>query len=229
MHLIIIDRRKYSLKRKRVNKMSRFETSKFVRDKSVMQQNCLIEACKQLNWKYIQKNGDLLITDIGISQQFYGEFAIKVHGNQVTYNTYYFGNTKEYVEKLQTLYNELNVEYSKNMIIREFKAKGFSYKSNDKFVANNAEKVSFYMIGRSNDKTESEPVGQIKFTILFDGTVVSDSNYLPDDVNRRAHAAMDEVDMNFRSKRIMTKKEIPLKYRDRINKSKQIQSITQNK
>ena len=209
--------------------MSRFETSKFVRDNSVMQQNCLIEACKQLNWKYIPKNGDLLITDIGISQQFYGEFAIKVHGNQVTYNTYYLGNTKEYVEKLQTLYNELNVEYSKNMIIREFKAKGFSYKSNDKFVANNAEKVSFYMIGRSNDKTESEPVGQIKFTILFDGTVVSDSNYLPDDVNKRAHAAMDEVDMNFSSKRIMTKKEIPMKYRDRINKSKQIQSINQNK
>ncbi|MCQ2296595.1 MAG: hypothetical protein MJZ45_04265 [Bacteroidales bacterium] len=209
--------------------MSRFETSKFVRNNSVMNQSCLLEACKQLNWKFIVKDDELLITDIGVQQGFYGEFAIKVKGDQVTYNTYYLGNTKEYVEKLQALYNELNVEYSKNMIIREFKAKGFSYKSNDKFVANDVEKVSFYMIGRSNDKTESEPVGQIKFTILFDGTVVSDSNYLPDDVNRRAHAAMDEVDLNFSSKRIMTKKEVPLKYRDRINKSKQIQSITQNK
>ena len=209
--------------------MSRFETSKFVRDSSVMNQSCLIEACKQLNWKYIVKDDELLITDIGVQQKFYGEFAIKVKGDQVTYNTYYFGNTKEYVEKLQTLYNELNVEYSKNMIVREFKAKGFTYKSNDKFAANDNEKVSFYMVGRSNDKTESEPIGQIKFTILFDGTVISDSNYLPDDVNRRAHAATDEVDLNFSSKRVMTKKEVPLKYRDRINKSKQIQSITQNK
>lgn len=209
--------------------MSRFETSKFVRNSSVMNQSCLISACEQLKWKYVQKNGDLLITDLGIQQQFYGEFAIKVHDNQVTYNTYYLGNTKEYVEKLQTLYNELNVEYSKNMIIREFKAKGFSFKSNDKFTENDTEKVSFYMVGRSNDKTEPEPVGQIKFTILFDGTVISDSNYLPDDVNKRAHAAMDEVDLNFSSKRVMTKKEVPLKYRDRINKSKQIQSITSKK
>ena len=209
--------------------MSRFETSKFVRDSSIMNQSCLIAACEQLNWKFIQMNGDLLITDIGVKQQFYGEYAIKVHGNQVTYNTYYFGNTKEYVDKLQKLYNELNVEYSRNMIIREFKAKGFTYKSNEKFTANDMEKLSFYMVGRSNDKTETEPVGQIKFTILTDGTVISDSNYLPDDVNKRAHAAMDEVDLNFSSKRIMTKKEVPQKYRDKISKSKQIQSITSKK
>ena len=143
--------------------MSRFETSKFVRDNSVMNQSCLISACQQLKWEYVQKNGDLLITDLGIQQQFHGEFAIKVHGNQVTYNTYYFGNTKEYVEKLQTLYNELNVEYSKNMIIREFKAKGFTYKSNEKFTANDMEKLSFYMVGRSNDKTETEPVLALSF------------------------------------------------------------------
>ena len=207
--------------------MSRFETSKFVRNNAVMNRDCLIQACDQLDWKYLIKDDELLITDIGVRQSFYGEYAIKVKGNDVTYNTYYMGNTKEYVEKLQTLYNELNVEYSKNMIVNQFKAKGFTYKSNDKFMVTENEKVSFYMVGRSNDKKESEPVGQIKFTILFDGTVISDSNYLPDDVNKRAHAAMDEVDLHFSSKRIMTKKEIPLKYRDKINKSKQIQSITQ--
>ena len=204
--------------------MSRFETSKFVRNTSVMNQNCLIDACKKLNWKYNIVGDELLISDIGIKQSFDNEFAIKVKGNQVTYNIYYLGNTKEYVQQLQSVYNELNVEYSKTMIINEFKNKGFTFKSNDKFVQTAEEKVSFFMVGRSKDKTETEPVGQIKFTILNDGTVISDSNYLPDDVNKLAHAAMDAVDLHFSSKRIMTKKEIPLKYKDRINKSKTIQT-----
>lgn len=208
--------------------MSRFETSKFVRNNAVMNQECLIQACNELNWKYTIRGDELYITDIGIYQRFYGEFALKVKGTEVTYNTYYLGNAKEYVNQLRNMYGKLNVEYSKNMVINQFKAKGFTYKSNDKFVETNTEKVSFYMVGRSNDKTETEPVGQIKFTILDDGTVISDSNYLPDDVNKRAHAAMDEIDSHFSSKRIMTKKEVPLKYRDKIAKSKQIQ-ITKQK
>lgn len=208
--------------------MSRFETSKFVRNSAIMHRECLIQACEQLNWKYETKGDELLVTDIGIQQKFYGEYALKVKGTDVTYNTYYLGNALEYVNQLKDVYSRLNIEYSKNMIINQFKSKGFTYKSNDKFVATEQEKVSFYMIGRSNDKTETEPVGQIKFTIMNDGTVISDSNYLPDDVNKRAHAAMDEVDLHFSSKRIMTKKEVPLKYRDKIYKSKQIQSLTQN-
>lgn len=203
--------------------MSRFETSKFVRNASVMNRDCLIDACNKLNWKYNLVDDELLINDIGVKQSFGNEFAIKVKGNQVTYNTYYLGNAKEYVQKLQSVYNELNVEYSKTMIINEFKQKGFTFKSNDKFVQTAEEKVSFFMVGRSKNKTETEPVGQIKFTILNDGTVISDSNYLPDDVNKLALATMDAIDLNFSSKRIMTKKEIPLKYRDRINKSKIIQ------
>jgi len=204
--------------------MSRFETSKFVRNASVMNRDCLIDACNKLNWKYNIVGNELLINDIGVKQSFGSEFAIKVKGNQVTYNTYYLGNTKEYVQKLQGVYNELNVEYSKTMIINEFKNKGFTFKSNDKFVETTEEKLSFFMVGRSKDKTETEPVGQIKFTILNDGTVISDSNYLPDDVNKLAHAAMDAIDLNFNSKRVMTKKEVPLKYRDRINKSKIVQN-----
>ena len=208
--------------------MSRFETSKFVRNNAVMNRECLVQACDQLGWKYVTRSTDeLLVTEIGINQQFYGEYALRVKGTDVTYNTYYLGNAREFVNQLQTVYNKLNVEYSKNMIVNQFKAKGFTYKSNDKFVETTTEKISFYMVGRSNDKTETEPVGQIKFTILDDGTVISDSNYLPDDVNKRAHAAMDEVDLHFSSKRVMTKKEVPLKYRDKINKSKQIQTITQ--
>ncbi|MDR1984574.1 MAG: hypothetical protein LBQ28_07115, partial [Prevotellaceae bacterium] len=151
--------------------MSRFETSKFVRNNSVMNQDCLIDACNKLNWEYNIVGDELLINDIGVKQSFGSEFAIKVKGNQVTYNTYYLGNTKEYVQKLQSVYNELNVEYSKTMIINEFKRSGFTYKSNDQFTQTAEEKVSFFMVGRSKDKTETEPVGQIKFTILNDGTV----------------------------------------------------------
>jgi len=200
--------------------MSRFETSKFVRNSSVMNQECLVDACQKLNWKYSINADELLITDIGIKQSLGGEYAIKVKGNQVTYNTYYLGNAKEYVSKLQSMYNGLNIEYSKTMVINEFKKKGFTFKTNDKFIPTESEKISFYMVGRSKDKNESEPVGQILFTILDDGTIVSDSNYLPDDVNKLAHAAMDTIDMNFSSKRVMTKKDVPLKYRDRIEKSK---------
>jgi len=200
--------------------MSRFETSKFVRNSSVMNQECLVEACQKLNWKYIINADELLITDIGIKQSFGGEYAIKVKDNQVTYNTYYLGNAKEFVSKLQSMYNGLNIEYSKTMIINEFKKKGFTFKTNDKFIQTENEKLSFYMVGRSKDKIEAEPIGQIKFTILDDGTVVSDSNYLPSDVNKLAHEAMDNIDLNFSSKRVMTKKEIPLKYREKIAQSK---------
>lgn len=207
--------------------MSRFETSKFVRNSSVMNQECLVEACQKLNWKYNINADELLITDIGIKQSFSGEYAIKVKDNQVTYNTYYLGNAKEYVSILQSMYNGLNIEYSKTMIINEFKKKGFTFKANDKFIQTENEKLSFYMVGRSNDKIEAEPIGQIKFIILDDGTVVSDSNYLPSDVNKLAHEAMDNIDLNFSSKRVMTKKEIPLKYREKITQSKtaQIQNL----
>ena len=81
------------------------------------------------------------------------------------------------------------------------------------------------MVGRSKDKSETELVGQVKFTILFDGTVISDSNYLPEDVNKLAHAAMDSIDLNFSSQRVMTKKEIPLKYKDRMNRTIQVQTL----
>jgi hypothetical protein len=203
--------------------MSRFETSKFVRDSSVMHQNILEEACLSLGWKYKIKDNSLNITDLGNNVNFYGEYAIKVTGNKVTYNTYYYGKTSEEVKKLQNRFNTLNVSYTENLLINEFKKKGFTFKSNSKFKETENEKISFFMVGRSKIKNENEPVGEIKFTILFDGTIVSDSNYLPEDVNEKAHAAMDSIDVFFGSKRIMTKKEIPVKYRDRVSHSKQIQ------
>lgn len=68
------------------------------------------------------------------------------------------------------------------------------------------------MVGRSKDKNEDEPVAQIKFDILKDGTIVTDSDYLPNDVNERAHDAMDVLEQLMGNKRVMTKKEVPSKY-----------------
>jgi hypothetical protein len=196
--------------------MSRFESSKFVRNNSVMRQETLIAACEKLGWKYQVKNGVTLVTDIGNGISFGYEYAIKVEGSNVTYNTFYFGQTEEYVRKLQLEYNALNVEYSKNVIIDSFKKRGFAFKSNTSFVPTETEKESFYMIGRSTIKDEDEPIGKIKFTILLDGTIISDSDYLPEDVNKRAHASMDDIDENFSSTRVMTRKEIPTKYRHKV-------------
>ena len=69
------------------------------------------------------------------------------------------------------------------------------------------------MEGQSADVDEDEPYAKIKFTILYDGTIVTDSDYLPNDVNERAHDAMDVLEMLLGNKRIMTKKDnIPSHY-----------------
>ena len=196
--------------------MSRFESSTFVRNANVMNKDLLVSACDELGWSYRLQNDSLMVTDLGLSQKFFGEYAIKVENNIVTYNTYYWGNTEEYVNILKDKYETLNVEYSKKSVIEAFRSKGFTYKSIDRFVPNDKVAYMFIMVGRSKDKTESEPIGEVTFSILRDGTVVSDSNYLPDDVNKRAHAAMDLIDGNFQSKRVMVKKDIPLKYRSKI-------------
>ena len=68
------------------------------------------------------------------------------------------------------------------------------------------------MEGVSTDVDEDEPIAKIKFTILSDGTIVTNSDYLPNDVNERAHAAMDVLEQLLGNKRIMTKKEVPARY-----------------
>lgn len=203
--------------------MSMFETSRFVRNKQVMRLDCVKEACDRLGWKYRLSENELAITDVGRGQNIWSEDLIIIRGDQVVYNSYVLGGNHD-VQKLQDAYeeiiDELNAEYSRQTVINAFKKNGFTYKSNEKFRATASEKFSFYMVGRSKDKEESEPVGQIKFTILSDGTVVSDSSYLPEDVNKRAHASMDIIDGDFSSKRVMTKKDVPPKYREKVAQTK---------
>jgi hypothetical protein len=68
------------------------------------------------------------------------------------------------------------------------------------------------MDAKSLDPLEDEPYASIKFTVLSDGSIVTDSDYLPNDVNENAHAAMDILEQLLGNKRVMTKKPIPARY-----------------
>jgi hypothetical protein len=205
--------------------MSRFETSEFVRENSTMHSTLLMKACEKLNWSYKIVNEEVLVYDFGNGIDFNGEYAIKVSNGIVSYNTYYFGQSADKVEQLKNEFDNLNVSYTYSLVLNAFQEKGFTFKKNRAFSPTNIDKISFFMVGRSKINTEKEPVGEIKFTIKNDGTVVSDSNYLPDDVNTRAHSAMDAIDLHFGRKRVMTKKDIPHKYRKYVSHSKNIQKV----
>lgn len=186
--------------------MSKFETSKFVRNPQVMNQEVLKIACDRLGWTYKIVNNELLVTDIKQNVQLYGEFALKVTGDQVIYNSYYLKNGKELIKELQETFFPLNVEYAKNTVISEFQLKGFTLKKLYDFKPTEEERERFCMVGITKLPNEKNKRFEVQFSVLKDGTVITDSNYLPDDVNDLAHKAMDEVERKFGNKRIMTKK-----------------------
>ncbi|HPL05340.1 MAG TPA: hypothetical protein PLG05_09215 [Bacteroidales bacterium] len=186
--------------------MSRFETSKFIRNPQVMNQEVLKIACDRLGWTYKIVNNELLVTDIKQNVQLYGEFALKVTGDQVIYNSYYLKNGKELIKELQETFFPLNVEYAKNTVISEFQLKGFTLKKLYDFKPTEEERERFCMVGITKLPNEKNKRFEVQFSVLKDGTVITDSNYLPDDVNDLAHKAMDEVERKFGNKRIMTKK-----------------------
>lgn len=186
--------------------MSRFESSRFVKNPQIMNQQVLKIACDKLGWKYEIRNNELLITDINQKEKLYGEFALKVSGDQVTYNSYYLKNGKELVAELQSTFFPLNVEYAKKTVISSFEEKGFTFKRLYDFKPTTEEVEKFCMVGYTKLPNEKEKRYEIQFSILNDGTVITDSNYLPDDVNDLAHKAMDEIETKFGHKRVMTKK-----------------------
>lgn len=194
--------------------MSRFESSRFVHNNKIMNMEVLKSACDSLGWTYTLKENILTVSDVKQKCTLYGEFALRlnVKTNEVVYNTYYLPDAPQKVKELQEQFYLINAEYAKKSLIQEFKKKGFTYKTNDRFVPTSETLYSFFMVGRSKDKNEDEPVAQIKFDILKDGTIVTDSDYLPNDVNERAHDAMDVLEQLMGNKRVMTKKEVPSKY-----------------
>lgn len=186
--------------------MSRFETSRFVKNPQVMNQQVLKIACDKLGWKYEIRANEFLITEISPKINLHGEFALKVVGDQVVYNSYYLRNGKELISELQSVFFPLNVEYAKNAVISSFEQRGFSFKKIYDFTPTEEEPERFIMVGYTKLPNEKEKRFEIQFSILKDGTVITDSNYLPDDINELAHNAMDEIEEKFGNKRIMSKK-----------------------
>lgn len=209
--------------------MSRFESSRFARNSNVMNAEILKSACDSLKWEYTINGNILTISDVNQTQNMYGEYVLQLNltTNQVSYNTYYTPDAKTKVEELQNVFYRLNAEYARKSLIQSFKRKGFTYLSNDKFHPTEEEVYSFFMVGRSKDKTEDEPVAPIKFTILKDGTIITDSEYLPNDVNEKAHDAMDELETLLGNKRVMTKKDVPSKYLHKM-KPRRVTVVEQN-
>jgi hypothetical protein len=190
--------------------MSCFESSTFVKNPDIMNQEVLINACNKLGWKFTVNNNELTIYQLNSNVDLRGEYAMKIIGNSVTYNTYYLQNAKSKVSELQNTFYELNVKYAEESIIKEFKKQGWSYKSNDKFKQNLVEKVSFFMVSRSKLKDETEPVSQIIFN---DGSIKTDSDYIPKDIHELADKAMLELEKKMGNNRTIIGKEIPLKYK----------------
>ena len=83
--------------------MSRFESSRFVRNSNVMNVDVLKSACDSLGWKYTIKGSILTISDTNQKQNMYGEYVLQLNisTNQVSFNTYYTTNAVDKVEELQ--------------------------------------------------------------------------------------------------------------------------------
>lgn len=171
-----------------------------------MNSEAMQRACDKLGWKYTVKGGEILITDLGGKEKLHGEFALKVSDGVVTYNSYYLKNGRELVEELKSVFFPLNVEYARDSVIRSFSANGFTYKKDYSFRPTEEVADHFSMVGYTELPDEKEKRYEVAFSILKDGTVITDSNYLPDDVNNKAHQSMDRLQELFGRERIMTKK-----------------------
>ena len=95
----------------------------------------------------------------------------------------------------------MNVEYAKETILGEFERVGFSFKRDYDFVPNEQEVDRFFMVGYSKIENEDEKRTEIQFTILNDGAVISDSNYIPEDIHKLADEAMEKIDGAFGTNR----------------------------
>lgn len=181
--------------------MSCFESSKFLKNPQVMNQEVLIKACNELGWKYEIRQNELIVLNANQKEDLRGEYLLKVKGDTVSYNSYYMKNAKEFVAELQGVFFKLNVVYAKETILKEFEGVGFTFKRDYDFVANNEEVERFYMVGVSKIENEDEKRTEIQFTILNDGTVVTDSNYIPEDIHKLADEAMLKIDSAFGTQR----------------------------
>jgi len=185
--------------------MSCFESSTFLKSPQVMNQEILKKACEKLGWKFEVKTEQsrqvLYVYDTNKNANLKGEFALKVIDNVVTYNSYYMKNGQELIKELESQFYGLNVVYAKETILREFQSAGFKFLPDLKFVPTETDKEKFRMVASTRMPNEIEKRTEIEFVIKFDGTIVTDSNYIPEDIHKLADKAMAAIDKSFGTKR----------------------------
>ena len=185
--------------------MSCFESSTFLKNPQVMNQEILKKACEKLGWKFevkIEQNKEVLfVYDTNKNANLHGEFALKVIENIVIYNSFYMKNGQELIKELESQFYCLNVAYAKETILREFQAVGFKFLPDLKFIATEIEKEKFKMVATTRIPNESDKRTEIEFVIKFDGTIVTDSNYIPEDIHKLADKAMEAIDRSFGTQR----------------------------
>jgi len=203
--------------------MSCFESSTFLKSPNVMNQKTLKKACEKLSWtseiKTEQGKQVLYVYDTNQQNNLRGEYALKVVDNVVTYNSYYMKNGRELAKELESQFYGLNIQYAQQTILNEFEALGFKFMPDNKFTPTETEKVRFKMVAHSKISDETEKRVELEFTIKFDGTIISDSNYIPEDVHKLADKAMEAIDNAFGTTRKegehIKRKEIPAKYKNK--------------
>jgi hypothetical protein len=170
-----------------------------------MNQEVLIKACEKLGWKFeikIEKNKrHLYVYNVNQNVNLNGEYALRVVDNVVTYNSYYMKNGIELIKELENQFYTLNIVYAKETILKEFQAVGFKFLPDLKFVPTETDKEKFKMVASTRNPNETEKRTEIEFVIKFDGSIVTDSNYIPEDIHKLADKAMEAIDNSFGSKR----------------------------
>lgn len=224
--------------------MSCFESSVFLKNPQVMDQNLLADACDQLGWMYKRLDDTFMVTYTGGQREvFFGEPLLVVRGNYVSVNRFHPHDAAEKVEQLREAFYRLNVEYAEQAVRKAFEQEGFTVENDSlqdaltpvgtvvdqpesRFRGRHAHDGRQGRIVRNLVATgvtripdETEPIAVIRFSILDDGTVVSDSNYIPRDVHDDADQAMLTLDRMFGSQRRegleIRRKKIPPAYRDK--------------
>ncbi len=196
--------------------MSCFEQSTFLQNAGVMNQDLLIQACKELKWKAEMRNGELWVSQTGQLAMMVGEPMLRLIGNTVIWNRYYQHEGQQKADALRSTYlkleAEMRVEYARTGILEAFRKAGFSYVEDIRFRPDEKQKHRFFMKGRSKLPQETEPAASNQFTILSDGTVQTSSDYIPEDIHILADKAMEELEAAFGNRRSIEPKNIPAKY-----------------
>ena len=198
--------------------MSCWETSTFLPNQKKVKVSLLKEACLKLGWKIETSNSIITVLDANQNTNLYGEYALKVIGNEVNYNTYYMNNGKEKLTELQEEYMKLFLPDLVKTIQNTFKKVGYSILENQRFRATADKYNSFFVVATS--KQEEGIKGKIKFTILTDGTVETDSEYIPEDIHELADQAMENLEEALMSERRIEPKPrhlIPASQRNKVH------------